>query len=301
MSAESDMTKPLGISLHVVVLGAGTMGQGIAQVAAQSGHTTRVVDALEGRAISAIKAIGAALEKLIEKGKVTPEQRHQAMSRLGASENARDACAGVDIVIEAIPEDMNLKVEVLKPLLDVLSPHAVVGTNTSSLSITELGTRLGIPARTVGLHFFNPPPVMELVEVVHGLSTSEDTLQRALSFVKSLGKTSILVRDVPGFATSRLGVILGAEAMRMLEMGVASAADIDRGMELGYRHPMGPLKLTDLVGLDVRLAILEHLTREIGDQFRPPPILRAMVRAGKLGKKTGVGFYDWTSGKPVAR
>jgi 3-hydroxybutyryl-CoA dehydrogenase len=140
-----------------------------------------------------------------------------------------------------------------------------------------------VPDRTVGLHFFNPPAVMELIEVVRGLGTSEGTIARAVDFAKGLGKTPIVVRDVPGFATSRLGVILGAEAMRMLEMGVASAADIDRGMELGYRHPMGPLKLTDLVGLDVRLAILDHLTKEIGEQFRAPPILRAMVRAGKLG------------------
>ena len=181
------------------------------------------------------------------------------------------------------------------------APRAVVASNTSSLSITELGTRLGLADRTVGLHFFNPPPVMELVEVVRGLGTSEETIGRAVEFAKGLGKTPIVVRDVPGFATSRLGVILGAEAMRMLETNVASAEDIDRGMELGYRHPMGPLKLTDLVGLDVRLAILEHLQKEIGDQFRPPVILRAMVRAGTLGKKTGEGFYRWVDGQAVSK
>ncbi len=223
------------------------------------------------------------------------------MNRLSAATDARDACAGADVVIEAVPEDMALKIEVLKPLLDVLGPHALIGTNTSSLSITELGARLGVPERTVGLHFFNPPAVMELIEVVRGLGTSESTIARALDFVRGLGKTPIVVRDVPGFATSRLGVILGAEAMRMLEMGVASAGDIDRGMELGYRHPMGPLKLTDLVGLDVRLAILDHLTKEIGEQFRAPPILRAMVRAGKLGKKSGEGFYRWVDGQPVEK
>jgi len=277
------------------------MGQGIAQVAAQSGHTTRLFDAVDGRALSAVKAIGAQLEKLLGKGKITGDQRHQAMNRLSAATDARDACAGADVVIEAVPEDMQLKLDVLKPLLEVLGPHALVGTNTSSLSVTELGARLGVPDRTVGLHFFNPPPVMELVEVVRGLSTSEATITRAVDFAKGLGKTPIVVRDVPGFATSRLGVILGAEAMRMLEMGVASAEDIDRGMELGYRHPMGPLKLTDLVGLDVRLAILDHLTKEIGDQFRPPAILRSMVRAGKLGKKTGEGFYKWVDGQPVAK
>ncbi len=283
-----------GISLTVTVLGAGTMGQGIAQVAAQSGHTTRVFDAAEGRAATALQAISAQLEKLVGKGKITGDARHQTMSRLSAATSASDAAAGADVLIEAVPEDMKLKVEVLRPLLAGASKHAIVASNTSSLSITELGARLGVADRTIGLHFFNPPPVMELVEVVRGLATSEDTLGRSLSFVKGLAKTPIIVRDVPGFATSRLGVILGAEAMRMLESGVASAEDIDRGMELGYRHPMGPLKLTDLVGLDVRLAILEHLHKEIGEQFRPPAILRTMVRAGKLGKKTGEGFYKWT-------
>jgi 3-hydroxybutyryl-CoA dehydrogenase len=299
MTVAAGNTKTKTVSLHVTVLGTGTMGQGIAQVTARAGHTTRLFDAAEGRAFAAVKNIGAQLERLLEKGKITSEERHATMSRLGAATDARDACAGADVVIEAVPEDMAIKLGLLKPLLEVLSPHALIGTNTSSLSITELGAKLGVPERTIGLHFFNPPPVMELVEVVRGLGTSEQTLSRALDFATGLGKTPIVVRDVPGFATSRLGVILGAEAMRMLEMGVASAADIDRGMELGYRHPMGPLKLTDLVGLDVRLAILEHLTREIGEQFRPPPILRAMVRAGKLGKKTGEGFYKWVDGQPV--
>jgi 3-hydroxybutyryl-CoA dehydrogenase len=277
------------------------MGQGIAQVTAQSGHTTRLYDAAEGRAATAIQGIAGALEKLVAKGKIGADARASTLSRLSAAANAKDACAGADVVIEAVPEDMALKVKVLEAVLPSAAPGAIVASNTSSLSITELGARLGVPERTVGLHFFNPPPVMELVEVVRGLSTSEQTLDRSLSFVKGLGKTPIVVRDVPGFATSRLGVILGAEAMRMLETGVASAADIDRGMELGYRHPMGPLKLTDLVGLDVRLAILEHLHREIGEQFRPPAILRAMVRAGKLGKKTGEGFYRWVDGQPVPK
>lgn len=287
------------ISLTVTVIGTGTMGQGIAQVAAQSGHATRLFDASEGRAAAAIGAISAQLEKLVGKGKITGDARHATMSRLSAAGDARDAAAGADVVIEAVPEDMKVKIAVLAPLLEAAGKHAIVASNTSSLSITELGAKLGAADRTVGLHFFNPPPVMELVEIVRGLGTSEDTLARASSFVKGLGKTPIVVRDVPGFATSRLGVILGAEAMRMLESGVASAEDIDRGMELGYRHPMGPLKLTDLVGLDVRLAILEHLQREIGDQFRPPTILRTMVRAGKLGKKTGEGFYRWVDGQPV--
>lgn len=287
------------ISRTVTVLGAGTMGQGIAQVAAASGHTTRLFDVDEGRARAAVKNVADQLEKLVAKGKITSDERGGTLHRLTACASARDASEGADVLIEAVPENLDLKVDVVRPLLERLAPHALVGSNTSSLSITELGARLGVPERTVGLHFFNPPPVMELVEVVFGLATTDDTVARAAAFARGLGKTPIVVRDVPGFATSRLGVILGAEAMRMLEMGVASAADIDRGMELGYRHPMGPLKLTDLVGLDVRLAILEHLQKEIGEQFRPPAILRAMVRAGKLGKKTGEGFYKWVDGKPV--
>lgn len=288
-------------TLTITVLGTGTMGQGIAQVCAAAGHTTRLFDAAEGRARGAVQAIADQLEKLVVKGKIAADARAATLSRLSAGSAPRDACAGADVLIEAVPEDMTLKVDVLRGVLDAAAPGAMIATNTSSLSITELGARVGHADRTIGLHFFNPPPVMELVEVVRGLSTSEDTITRALAFVKALGKTPIVVRDVPGFATSRLGVILGAEAMRMLEAGVASAEDIDRGMELGYRHPMGPLKLTDLVGLDVRLAILEHLTREIGEQFRPPPILRQMVRAGKLGKKSGEGFYRWENGQAVAK
>jgi 3-hydroxybutyryl-CoA dehydrogenase len=177
---------------------------------------------------------------------------------------------------------------------------ALLASNTSALSLTELGARVGVPDRVVGMHFFNPAPVMELVEVVRGYLSSESVVARAVAIARSVGKTPIVVNDSPGFATSRLGVLLGAEAIRMLESGVASAADIDRGMELGYRHPMGPLKLTDVVGLDVRLAVLEHLHRELGEAFRPPTLLRTLVRAGRLGKKSGAGFYDWTADGPVA-
>lgn len=284
------------LALTVAVLGTGTMGQGIAQVMAMRGHATRMFDSSGERAQSAIKGIVTQLTKLVDKGKLTADARGKAMSYLSVGVDAKEVARGADVVIEAVPEDMDLKVRLFSEVVGVASNKAILATNTSSLSITELGKRIGVPDRTIGLHFFNPPPVMDLVEIVRGNDTSEDTVERALSFVKSLPKTPILVRDMPGFATSRLGVILGAEAMRMLESGVASAEDIDRGMELGYRHPMGPLKLTDLVGLDVRLAILEYLTREIGEQFRPPAILREMVSAGKLGKKSGEGFYIWKDG-----
>jgi 3-hydroxybutyryl-CoA dehydrogenase len=285
----------------VAVLGTGTMGQGIAQLAATCGLDARVYDVDEKRTAAALAAIGAQLDKLVQKGKLDADARRGALARLGAAKSVRDACAGVDVVIEAVPEDMTLKVGLFREVLAAAPPEALLGSNTSSLSITELGAKIGAPERTVGLHFFNPPPVMELLEVVRGLSTSQATVDRALGLAATLKKSPIVVADTPGFASSRLGVILGAEAIRMLESGVAAAADIDRAMELGYRHPMGPLKLTDLVGLDVRLAILEHLQREIGEQFRPPPLLRKMVRAGKLGKKTGEGFYVWKDGQPVIR
>jgi 3-hydroxybutyryl-CoA dehydrogenase len=282
----------------VAVLGAGTMGQGIAQVAAQAGHVTYVFDSAPGRAAEALAAIGVQLEKLVNKNKMSADSKARALESLRVAKDLRGACAEAAIVIEAVPENMDLKVALLRDARAVAQPRALLASNTSSLSITELGTRTGAPERTVGLHFFNPPPVMDLLEVVRGLGTSEASIERALSFARQIGKTPIVVRDTAGFATSRLGVVLGAEAIRMLEAGVASTADIDRAMELGYRHPMGPLKLTDLVGLDVRLAILEHLHKEIGEQFRPPSLLRMMVRAGKLGKKTGEGFYQWKDGVP---
>jgi 3-hydroxybutyryl-CoA dehydrogenase len=285
----------------VTILGTGTMGQGIAQVTAQVGIKTRIFDAASGRAEQARAAIAAQLEKLVAKGKVTAEARAATLENIVPATDVAEASAGSDIVIEAVPEQMELKVSLFRTVAEAAPAHAMLASNTSSLSLTELGTRIGAPQRTIGLHFFNPPPVMELLEIVRGLGTSEETVSRALAFAKQIGKTPIVVRDVPGFATSRLGVILGAEAIRMLESGVASAEDIDRAMELGYRHPMGPLKLTDLVGLDVRLAILEHLQREVGDQFRPPTLLRTMVRAGKLGKKTGEGFYVWKDGVATAK
>jgi 3-hydroxybutyryl-CoA dehydrogenase len=288
------MSDLAGSVRRVLVLGTGTMGEGIAQVTAAAGCITNLYDVDESRVKAAVANIAKQTERAVQKGKMTAEARADLLEALFPMSDLAVACSGVDFVIEAVPEKMDLKVEVLTHVKQRALEHATLASNTSSLSLTELGRRIGAPERTVGLHFFNPAPVMELIEIVRGLGTSEDTIALCAAFAKRLKKTSILVRDVPGFASSRLGVILGAEAMRMLEGGVASAADIDRAMELGYRHPMGPLKLTDLVGLDVRLAILEHLHREVGEQFRPPTILRQMVRAGRLGKKTGLGFYRWT-------
>lgn len=278
---------------RVAVLGAGTMGHGIAQTCAAAGISVRVADVHEAALDKGRRAVDGALQRLVDKGKLTADDRDAQRARIAWGADISAAVADADLVIEAVPERMELK----KQLLAVVDAHApegaLVGSNTSSLSITELGNALKSPARLVGLHFFNPVPVMALLEIVRGIRTDEAAVDRALAFAAQIGKTPIVVRDMPGFATSRLGVALGAEAIRMLESGVASAEDIDRAMELGYRHPMGPLRLTDLVGLDVRLAILEHLHREVGEQFRPPTLLRQMVRAGKLGKKSGEGFYVW--------
>ncbi|MFP6684996.1 MAG: 3-hydroxyacyl-CoA dehydrogenase family protein [Polyangiaceae bacterium] len=282
-----------------LVIGTGTMGRGIAQVAAAAGIDTRLYDADEARVSGALDYISASTARRVAKGKSTEEAREATLAKLSPHADLSAACEGVGIVIEAIPEIMDLKVEVLSAVRAAAPAEVVLGSNTSSLSITELGERVGAGAQTVGMHFFNPPPAMPLLELVRGLHTSEATLEVAQSFANRTGKTAIVVNDSPGFATSRLGVAIGAEAMRMLETSVASVEDIDRAMELGYRHPMGPLKLSDLVGLDVRLAILEHLHREVGEQFRPPALLRQMVRAGWLGKKAGRGFYRWGADGPT--
>ena len=277
----------------VLVVGAGTMGNGIAQVCAQSGMRVTMTDVTEAAAKKGLAQIEKSLDRLASKGKISAEQRESALASISIGTDPAGASHDVDLVIEAIPERMDLKIELLRAVAARAPSHAILGTNTSSLSVTEIAGASGDPGRVIGLHFFNPVPVMELLEIVRGLGTSDATVAAARALATQIGKRSIVVKDAPGFATSRLGVILGCEAIRMLESGVASAEDIDLAMELGYRHPMGPLRLTDLVGLDVRLAILDHLHRELGEQFRAPSLLRQMVRAGRLGKKVGRGFYEY--------
>jgi 3-hydroxybutyryl-CoA dehydrogenase len=245
----------------VLVVGSGTMGQGIAQVTAVAGYVTHLHDVDPARIDKALGVIKAVTDRLVQKGRMLNEARSEMIGLLVPAPDLAAASADVDLVIEAAPEVMDLKVEVMGKIKLFAPERAILASNTSSLSITEIGHRIGAGARTVGLHFFNPAPQMELLEVVRGLETAPATVDICLAVAKRLAKTPIVVSDTPGFATSRLGVAIGAEAMRMLESGVASAADIDRAMELGYRHPMGPLKLSDLVGLDVRLSILEHLHR----------------------------------------
>lgn len=285
----------------MLVVGAGTMGRGIAHVGALSGFDVAITDKKGVDVGPAVLSIRADLDKGVAKGKLDAGLRDAAVARLRASADFCKDAEAADIVIEAVFEDIDLKTSIVKHLEEHVRPDALIGTNTSSLSITKIAAAAKHPGRVIGTHFFNPVHIMQLLEIVMAEQTTPATLERTLALAKTLGKTAIVVKDVPGFATSRLGVCLGLEAIRMLEQGVASAADIDTALELGYRHPMGPLKLTDLVGLDVRLAIADHLHRELkGDQYKAPELMRRMVAEGKLGKKTGQGFYRWVDGNVVA-
>ncbi len=282
---------------RVAVLGAGTMGHGIAQVCAMGGYTTALYDLDLATVIAGHEKIRKNLEKGVQLGKVADATRETAIAALRTTTDLAEACEEVDLVIEAAPESMELKKRIFFDVEGHAPETATLATNTSSLSITEIATALRDPTRLLGLHFFNPVFIMKLVEVVHGEATGADHLERAITFVARIDKEPITVKDTPGFASSRLGVVLGMEAIRMVEEGVASAKDIDTAMELGYRHPMGPLRLTDLVGLDVRLGIASYLHRTLGSEaFRPPELLKRMVEEGKLGKKSGEGFYDWREG-----
>ena len=278
----------------VTVLGAGTMGRGIAQVAAATGSAVHLLDVDADAAAAAKQAIAASLERAVAKGKVEAEARDATLAAIQTGSDVDAAAAVSDVIVEAAPENMELKRSIFGRLAETAPDHALLGTNTSSLPISQIAAGNPAAARLVGLHFFNPVPVMKLVEIVHGEQTADETVTASREFALRLGKDPIVVRDAPGFATSRLGVVIGLEAMRMVEQEVASVEDIDKAMELGYRHPMGPLRLTDLVGLDVRLAIAEQMHEAQGtDVFAPPQILRDMVAAGKLGKKSGQGFYSY--------
>ena len=285
-------------SQRVTVLGAGVMGHGIAQVAAMAGHRVALHDPDPAAAERGLARIRANLEKGVSLGKLSGDDRTAALARISLAPSLEIACERADLVVEAAPERMRLKRSLFREVEAATPASALLATNTSSLSIDAIAEALREPRRFLGLHFFNPVHLMALVEVVRGGQTDEATLETGVEFARGLGKNPIVVRDAPGFASSRLGVALGLEAMRMVEEGVAEPRDIDKAMELGYRHPMGPLRLTDLVGLDVRLAIAEYLHEELGgERYRPPALLRRMVREGKLGRKTGEGFYRWDKGE----
>ncbi len=278
---------------RVGVIGAGTMGHGIAQVAAMAGCEVVLTDASDEALQRALVKVRANLDKGVDRGKVSEADRDGALSRLTTGPmNA--AVSQADLVVEAVPERLELKQQLFRQV-DTLAPaHALLATNTSSLSVAAIAEVVADPGRVLGMHFFNPVHIMKLLELIRADRTRPEAVEAAKAFGERLGKQVIVVRDMPGFATSRLGVCLGMEAIRMLEQGVASAEDIDAAMVLGYRHPVGPLKLTDMVGLDVRLAIGDYLARALGNPaFEPPALMRQMVEEGKLGKKAGQGFYSW--------
>ncbi|KQR54016.1 3-hydroxybutyryl-CoA dehydrogenase [Leifsonia sp. Leaf336] len=277
-----------GIPGRVGVLGGGRMGAGIAHAFLMAGANVAVVERDAASASAARDRVLAAVEGSVLRGTVAPEP-----DRIVTTIDW-DALRGCDLVVEAVPELPDLKREALQRAEELLEPLAVLASNTSSLSIDALAAGLQRPGAFLGMHFFNPVPASALVEVVSGSATAPSAVELATGWVAALGKTPIVVRDSPGFASSRLGVLLGLEAVRMVEEGVASPEDIDAAMTLGYKHPVGPLRLTDIVGLDVRLDIAEYLANELGPRFEPPALLRQMVAEGLLGRKSGRGFYDWS-------
>jgi len=279
----------------VAVVGAGTMGHGVAYAAAVAGFEVRLTDSRTEAIPQAIRKIGDLLQGGVQRGKLSQADLTAVAARLRPAPELAAAVREADVVIEAVVEELAVKQRLFAELERAAPAGALLATNTSSLSVASIAGAVRDPSRVVGLHFFNPVHAMKLVEIVRHPRVAAASVERAVAFARTLGKEPIVVNDSPGFASSRLGVALGLEAMRMLEQGVASAEDIDKAMELGYNHPMGPLKLTDLVGLDVRLAIADYLYRTLqAPQFEPPAILRDKVAKGELGKKAGKGFYRWS-------
>ena len=278
---------------RAAVLGAGTMGHGIAQVLAQSGIEVRLYDIAASAVEKGLAGVRVNLEKGVAKGKVAAGERDAALARLVGTTRLEEAVAGAQCVVEAVPEKLELKQKLFAELGAALGADVLLATNTSSLPIARIASVTPAAERVVGMHFFNPVHIMALVEVVATERSSQAAVASAVALARRMGKEPIVVKDSPGFASSRLGVLLGLEAIRMLESGVASAEDIDKAMTLGYAHPMGPLKLSDLVGLDVRLSIADYLQKELGERFAAPALMREMVQRGELGKKSGKGFYEW--------
>jgi 3-hydroxybutyryl-CoA dehydrogenase len=279
---------------RIAVVGAGQMGSGIAQVAAQSGLHVTLLDSVPGLAAKAHLKLGASLQKLVEKGKISPEQRQGTLDRIQPGDTL-EAAAGADLAIEAIVERLDPKVELFRKLDALLPPHAILASNTSSISITQLAASTKRPGQFIGMHFMNPPPVMQLIEIIRGLQTSEDTWKTVVDLAsRRFGKTVVTSKDVPGFIVNRVLIPLINEACFALQEGLASREDIDTGVKLGLNHPMGPLTLADFIGLDTCLFIADVLHRELGeDKYRPAALLRQYVAAGWLGRKSGRGFYSY--------
>jgi 3-hydroxybutyryl-CoA dehydrogenase len=278
----------------ITVIGAGTMGRGIAYAALAGGYRTVLEDVQPEQLEQAVASIGAAFDEAVARGKCSAEQKSQALARLSTANSVDLACREADLVIEAVPEDMEMKVDVFCILEKFARPGAILASNTSSLSVTEIAAVTTRAERCLGLHFFNPVPKMKLLEIVRALETSEETIGACREAGRRMGKEVVVVRDSPGFITSRINALIGNEAFHMLQEGIASAREIDTAMKLGLNHPMGPFELVDLVGLDVRLAILEYLHKTLGEKFRPCPLLVQYVKAGRLGRKAGRGVFEYS-------
>ena len=278
----------------IAILGAGTMGNGIAQVAAMAGYAVSMRDIKTEFIDKGMKNIEANLKKGVEKGKVTEDVMRDSLARIKPTISLSEAVSGADLVIEAIFENIALKKETFKELDEITSPHTIFASNTSALSITEMASATKRPDKVVGMHFFNPVNLMRLVELIRGLETSPETFKAVEAVAKKMGKETVEVNESAGFVTSRMNVVIGNEAFYMLQEGVASAEDIDKALKLGLNHPMGPFEMTDLVGLDVRLNVLNYLYEAFGEKYKPCPLLVKYVKAGRLGRKTGKGVYDYT-------
>ena len=278
---------------EIAVLGAGTMGHGIAHAAIAGGYMTRMFDVSETAVQKGTSAIQAIVRKGVELGKVSASDADAMLARLSSTTVIADALSGVDLVIEAAPERIDLKLSLMADIDRHAPDHAIIGTNTSALSITEMAGATKRPSRVAGMHFFNPVHRMKLIEIVKALESAPETLQVIEEVSKQMGKETVLVRESPGFITTRVNASIGNEAFYMLMEGVASPRDIDKALKLGLNHPMGPFELVDLVGLDTRLSILEYLHRSMGEKYRPCPLLAQYVKAGRLGRKVGRGVYEY--------
>lgn len=278
---------------QIAVIGSGTMGNGIAHVAAIGGFQVGLQDVDEGQLEKARTVIEKNMSKVVARGELSEQEMEEALRRMTFSTSLEEVARDAELVIEAVPETMELKVEIFQRLDEICKPETVLATNTSTMSPTEIAASTGRPARCIAMHFFNPVHRMKLVEIVRGLDTSDETYELARQAAKRMGKETVEVNEFPGFVTSRMNCLVGNEAMNMLTEGVASAEDIDKAIKLGLNHPMGPLELADLVGLDARLRNVEYLHETLGERFRPSPLLVKYVKAGRLGRKTGRGFYDY--------
>jgi 3-hydroxybutyryl-CoA dehydrogenase len=278
----------------IAVIGAGTMGRGIAYAAALGGYQTVLEDISAEMLDHGLAWIAQSLDEGVARGKVEPHMRDATLARISTTSSVESACRDADLIIEAVPEDIRMKVELFAAFDKFAKPSALFASNTTSLSITEMAAATSRPSDCIGMHFFNPVPKMKLIEMVRGKETSEETIAACREVGKRMGKEVVLIREFPGFITSRMNAVIGNEAFAMLEAGVASAEDIDKALKLGLNHPMGPFELVDLVGLDVRLKSMEYLHQMLGEKYRPNPLLRQYVEEGRLGRKTGRGVYDYS-------